>query len=91
LLTPADVHHGRAEQITSARAAVLGSAYTAHPERFVRKHPEPPQLPDAAWINKPLDLPEPVGSANAFMQLAGTDEPGRQVGHVGAACGPRRR
>jgi putative transposase len=59
LLTPADVHHGRAEQIISARAAVLGSAYTAHPERFVRKHPEPPQLPDAAWINKPLDPPEP--------------------------------
>jgi len=59
LLTPADVHHGRAEQITSARAAVLDSAYTAHPERFVGKHPEPPQLPDAAWINKPLDPPEP--------------------------------
>jgi putative transposase len=59
LLTPADVHHGRAEQITNARAAVLDSAYAAHPERFIRKHPEPPQLPDAAWINKPLDPPEP--------------------------------
>jgi hypothetical protein len=33
------------------------------------------------------------GCANAFMQLAGTGEPGRQVGHVGAACpsNPRRR
>jgi putative transposase len=58
LLTPADVHHGRAEQITTARAVVLAQAYTTHPERFVRKHPEPPALPQAAWINKPLDPPE---------------------------------
>jgi len=58
LLTPADVHHGRAEQLTPARAVVLEAAYTKHPERFVRKHPEPPALPDAAWINKPLDPPE---------------------------------
>jgi putative transposase len=59
LLTPADVHHGRAEQITSARATVLRTAYTAHPERFVCKPPQPPALPQAAWINKPLDPPEP--------------------------------
>ena len=59
LLTPADVHHGRAGQITSARAAVLQTAYAEHPERFVRKPPQPPALPQAAWINKPLDPPEP--------------------------------
>jgi putative transposase len=39
LLTPADVHYGRAEQITLARGAVLEGAYAAHPERFVRNHP----------------------------------------------------
>jgi putative transposase len=55
LLTPADVHFGRAEQITSARATVLDGAYAAHPERFVRKPPTPPRLPEQVWINRPLD------------------------------------
>lgn len=57
LLTPADVHHGRAEQITTARARVLQAAYQQHPERFVRKPPEPPQPPGEAWINKPPTHP----------------------------------
>jgi putative transposase len=34
---------------------VLDAAYAAHPERFVRKPPIPPQLPTAAWINKPKE------------------------------------
>jgi putative transposase len=59
LLTPADVHHGRAPQITLARGAVLDAAFAAHPERFVRKPPVPPALPDMVWINKPLDPSEP--------------------------------
>jgi putative transposase len=38
---------------------VLDAAYAAHPERFVRKPPAPPELPTAAWINKPQqDLPD---------------------------------
>ncbi|MCX4648090.1 hypothetical protein [Streptomyces sp. NBC_01446] len=32
------------------------SVYRQHPERFVRAAPEPPKLPEAAWINKPADL-----------------------------------
>jgi putative transposase len=59
LLTPADVHTGRAEQITLARGAVLDAAYDAHPERFVGKPPQPPRCPEAVWINKPLDPLEP--------------------------------
>jgi putative transposase len=59
LLTPADVHLGRADQIIGARAAVLDGAYAAHPERFVRRPPQPPRLPQAVWINKPLDPLEP--------------------------------
>ncbi len=55
LLTPADVHHGRAEQIITARAGVLDGAYAAHPERFVRKPPQPPRLPQTVWINRPVD------------------------------------
>jgi putative transposase len=27
--------------------------YAAHPERFVRKPPQPPKLPTTAWINRP--------------------------------------
>jgi putative transposase len=59
LLTPADVHYGRAEKIITARAAILEGAYAAHPERFVRKPPQPPQLSEQVWINKPLDPSEP--------------------------------
>jgi transposase InsO family protein len=53
LMTPADVHHGRAPAILARRQNVLQAAYDAHPERFVRKHPVPPPLPEAAWINPP--------------------------------------
>jgi putative transposase len=63
LLTPADVHFGHAEQVTSARAMVLDGAYAAHPERFVRMPPTPPRLPEAVWINKPLD---PLGAPQQF-------------------------
>jgi putative transposase len=53
LHTPSDVHYGRSGEVRRARAAVLNQAYTAHPERFVRKPPEPPKLPGPAWINQP--------------------------------------
>ena len=53
LMTPATVHHGQAEQTHAARRAVLDAAYTAAPERFVRRAPTPPPVPVAAWINKP--------------------------------------
>jgi len=51
--TPHDVHYGHAPDVRAARAAVLTEAYRRHPERFVRKHPEPPKLPTTVWINKP--------------------------------------
>ncbi len=53
LMTPATVHHGRAEQTHAERARVLDAAYAANPERFVRRAPTPPPVPAAAWINKP--------------------------------------
>jgi putative transposase len=53
--TPSNVHHGHAEAMHAVRADVLTAAYTRNPERFVRKHPQPAELPTAAWINKPLD------------------------------------
>jgi putative transposase len=53
LLTPADVHRGRAAEVTAARQITLTRAYEVHPERFVRRPPTPPALPTAVWINPP--------------------------------------
>jgi putative transposase len=55
--TPADVHYGRAELVRAQRADVLSAAYAEHPERFVRKLPEPPALPTIVWINEPKEDP----------------------------------
>jgi len=53
LLTPEAVHHGHSDAILEQRRTVLAAAYAAHPERFVRKPPEPLAPPTAAWINPP--------------------------------------
>jgi putative transposase len=53
LMTPETVHYGMAESVTIKRNVTLERAYQLHPERFVRKQPESPQLPDAVWINPP--------------------------------------
>ena len=55
LMTPAAVHHGQAQELYDRRAEVLAGAYARNPERFVRRLPTPPELPTAAWINKPED------------------------------------
>jgi putative transposase len=55
-LTPEIVHYGYAEKIIEARQNVLNNAFELHPERFVKKAPEPPPLPDAVWINKPKQM-----------------------------------
>jgi putative transposase len=54
--TPAAVHFGHAEGAQLQRARVLLTAYSAHPERFVRHSPVPPALPGPAWINKPTEV-----------------------------------
>jgi putative transposase len=57
LLTPADVHYGRAQRAPEAKLAqrqvVLERAYAAHPERFVQGPPTTPPLATAVWINRP--------------------------------------
>jgi hypothetical protein len=52
-IADADIHYGLAEAVRDKRAGVLDAAYAQHPERFVRKPPEPPQLPTSSWINPP--------------------------------------
>lgn len=54
LMTPADVHFGRAPIIIQQRQQVLSTAYQEHPERFVNGQPNAPQLPEAVWINPPV-------------------------------------
>jgi putative transposase len=46
-LTPEIVHTGQASRVIAQRAKVLDAAYAAHPERFVRRPPTPPALPEA--------------------------------------------
>jgi putative transposase len=53
LLTPHDVHFGLAEQRVAERAAVLTTAYAAHPERFPAGRPTPAPAPTEVWINPP--------------------------------------
>jgi putative transposase len=60
LHTPADVHYGRAHAIHQARRLILDAAHAAHPERFVRNPPQPPNLPGTVWINKPQNQEEPA-------------------------------
>ena len=43
------------DELTEARRRVLLDAYQRHPERFVRRPPEPPKVPAVAWINPPAE------------------------------------
>ncbi len=53
MMTPAMVHYGLAPEVRQNRQLVLNAAYTAHPNRFVRRPPTPLPLPKEVWINKP--------------------------------------
>jgi putative transposase len=55
MLTPEMVHYHRADAVIAHRDLVLAQAFQQHPDRFVRKVPTAPRLPDAVWINKPVD------------------------------------
>ena len=68
LMTPENVHYGKAEFITSLREKVLLSAFEAHPGRFSRM-PIPPSVPDAAWINKPKSQGLPPSPDDDGMTL----------------------
>jgi putative transposase len=58
LLTPAQVHHGKTDDILRQRAQVLQAAYERHAHRFKGRIPKPAPLPAAAWINKPTETLE---------------------------------
>jgi hypothetical protein len=73
LVYPSDVHHGLAEQRMAARAAVLATAYAAHPERFPGGLPQPPACPTDVWINPPHSL----GRSHAASSTRPSDLPSR--------------
>jgi len=56
LFTLECVHYGKAKGLYTSRKEVLRVAYEAHPERFVKSIPVPPQLPKKVWINKPTPV-----------------------------------
>ena len=53
LLAPAMVHDGIAGEVIRKRQEILDGAFAAHPERFIRRAPKAPQLPEVAGINLP--------------------------------------
>jgi transposase InsO family protein len=53
LLTPGQVHMGRAGAVRQQRQIVLDAAHARHPNRFVHAAPQAPALPTEAWINPP--------------------------------------
>jgi putative transposase len=80
-LTPADVHHGRAEQTLARRAAVLDAASLRHPERFVKGTARIARLPEAVWINKPvIDLEQQQGGYHGSSDS--------EISRPGASQGP---
>jgi len=69
-MTPAAVHFGRAPALYQQRAAVLHSAYAAHPERFKGRAPTPPALPEIVGINLPKTQPtEPTNDLTQTSTL----------------------
>jgi len=95
LMTPSAVHHGHAKRLHAARGIELHAAYERHPERFVRRPPVPPELPTAAWINKP-DTKE-VAAAHYFRarsvspSLTGSDDALDYTGGVVLVLGSEGR
>lgn len=83
LLTPADVHYGRAEEIIHRRQQVLHAAYQKNPERFVQGPPKPPELPTEVWINPPKksakDTQETIGAAAEAVDPVVNSERSREL------------
>jgi putative transposase len=79
LLTPAAVHYGRAQAVLTSRQSVLQRAYDAHPERFVKGAPVPPEPPAAVWINPPKDRGQNGSTSSASPATPETVPPCRHA------------
>ena len=65
LLTPEQVHLGRAPEVIEQRRNVLAAAYAARPDRFVVGPPRAVELPEEVWINRALPVTPVDGSESA--------------------------
>ncbi len=91
LLTPASVHAGLAHAILEQRNAVLATAYSAHPERFVRKAPHAGVLPTAAWIcpPNPIELAQPGLPGRSDSRSSILNDPGAStLGQLSSNAAP---
>jgi len=61
LITPEQMHFGLGQRIREERSKVLRAAFALNPLRFKGREPQPPELPEAAWINPPRPEKESVG------------------------------
>jgi hypothetical protein len=78
------VDNGRASAMRDARQQVLSAAYAAHPERFVRKRPQPPILPHAVWINPPKEQSASQDRTGATISIADDPRVARNGEGIGA-------
>ena len=69
LLTPADVHFGRAQTILNQRQQVLHTAFQKNPERFVKGPSTPAPVPSTVWINPPTTSVSAVERSTFDLQL----------------------
>jgi len=53
LMTPEQVHYGLSQKVLHFRSKVLLKAFQKNPMRFKGKMPQPFELPEAVWINRP--------------------------------------
>ena len=74
-MTPSAIHYGEDRVIYERRRDVLLTAYSTHPERFVRRPPQPPSLPEAVWINPPASSPPAEAAPDVPADSAGKPVP----------------
>jgi putative transposase len=78
LMTPHAVHHGIADTLQLQRAQTLQRAFAVQPLRFKGRTPQPPELPQAVWINPPKKETTTTDLTNAcslisFNQVSQSD------------------
>jgi len=85
-MTPETVHYGLAGDVTAARQKALNEAHLRHPERFVRKPPQAPRLPEAVWINPPAAMSLKTRAADGRREwvLDNSSETNGGGGSIGA-------
>lgn len=59
MMTPADVHFGRAHARLAARQLVMNQAFAQHPARFTSGPSIVDALPDQVWLNPPIQEVNP--------------------------------